>query len=287
MQQGYGLLLGGHSLFQLGDVLLFAVLILLQELDAFQQGAEERLVRQLFQRVVAVAHHQLHPGGVLAQALQPVVGVIAEEEGGVPLQIGAVGGLPDDAVVGEQELGHAAGQLARIEAELLGRHRQLKRSRHGPGQLVGGAVGGGQRILFGKAEACIVIEQRLQQGGRVGAHFPLGVGGGTGLHLLFQRKAPLGQPGNALVRELELLFEVRDSALQGRRGGRSFVGHDWILLIIIYFTSAGKTRKKISVLPHTAGAVLPGSWLPRCAGISDPSSGAAAHRTAAPTPWRG
>lgn len=47
VQQGYGLLLGGHSLFQLGDVLLFAVLILLQELDAFQQGAEEGLVRQL------------------------------------------------------------------------------------------------------------------------------------------------------------------------------------------------------------------------------------------------
>ena len=84
---------------QLLDMLLFAVLAQLELLHALQHGAEQRLVRQGLQREVAVAHHQLHPGGVVGGALQPVVGVIAQEQGTATGKVQAVGGHADDAVV--------------------------------------------------------------------------------------------------------------------------------------------------------------------------------------------
>lgn len=99
LQGGYHLLLGRGILLQLLDMLLFAVLAQLELLHALQHGAEQRLVRQGLQREVAIAHHQLHPGGVVGGALQPVVGVIAQEQGASTGKIQAVGGHADDAVV--------------------------------------------------------------------------------------------------------------------------------------------------------------------------------------------
>ena len=61
----------------------------------------------------------------------------------------------------------------------------------------------------------------------------LGMGRKVGLHFLFQPKAAFCQAGDALVRELELLFEVRDAGLQGSRRGRSFVVHNRILLLLL------------------------------------------------------
>ena len=70
----------------------------------------------------------------------------------------------------------------------------------------------------------------MQQGGRVGAHLPLGMHRKIGLDLFFQGKAALGQAGNALIRKLELLFQLGNAALQGRRSFRSCVVHNRILL---------------------------------------------------------
>ena len=96
---GQHLLLGRGILLQLLDMLLFAVLAQLELLHALQHGAEQRLVRQGLQREVAVAHHQLHPGRVVGGALQPVVGVIAQEQGAAAGKVQAVGGCADDAVI--------------------------------------------------------------------------------------------------------------------------------------------------------------------------------------------
>ena len=99
LQGGHHLLLGRGILLQLLDMLLFAVLAQLELLHALQHGAEQRLVRQGLQWEVAVAHHQLHPGGVVGGALQPVVGVIAQEQGAAAGKVQAVGGCADDAVI--------------------------------------------------------------------------------------------------------------------------------------------------------------------------------------------
>ena len=249
-----GLLLGGGVLLQLLEVLLLPVLVLLEVLHTLQDGPEQRLVGQRFQREIPVGDHQLHPGGVVSQPFQPVVGVVAQKEGGVALQLQAVGRHAEDAVIREEQLRDAAGQLARVKAQGLRGHGQLKGGGDGPRQLIADVVRGSEGVPLREAEARIVIEQRLQEGGGIGVHLALGVGGAVAFHLFFQRQAAGSQTGDALVCAFELLFQVRNAAAQSRF--RSFVHHYRGLLRFI----ARRTTRAASPCIKSNYS-LPSKWL--------------------------
>ena len=75
----------------------------------------------------------------------------------------AVHRAAEDAVIRKDEIGDAAGQLARVEAEIDGGLRQLEGGRHHPVHLVVFVVRGFDGVPLGKAEAGIEVEQRLHQ----------------------------------------------------------------------------------------------------------------------------
>ena len=75
----------------------------------------------------------------------------------------AVHRAAEDAVVRKDEIGDAAGQLARVEAEIDGGLGQLEGGRHHPVHLVVFVVRGFDGVPLGKAEAGIEVEQWLHQ----------------------------------------------------------------------------------------------------------------------------
>ena len=254
MQLGNVLVQGVHSLLllrvgllQLLDVPGLTVPGLLEVLHPLQHRVKKGFVRQRLQREIAVGDHQLHPGRVMGQPLQSEIGVIAQKQDAVARQCQAVGGHAEQPVVRKAQVGDAAGQLTRVKPQSLRGGGQLKGRCHGTGQLVADIVGGGQGVPLGEAEARIKVEQRLQKGGGIGVHLALGVGRQIRLYLFFQVQAACRQPGTPLVREFELLFQVRNAAAQSRF--RSFVVHSRILLSFYY--SAAEPQK-FNVSPHTA-----------------------------------
>ena len=158
-----GLLLVGRGLFQLVQMLLLTDAGLLEILHALQHCGEERVACQRLQREIAVAHAQLHPGGEAVHPFQHEVGVIVQEKDAVAVERYAVHRAAEDAVVRKDEIGDAAGQLARVEAEIDGGLGQLEGGRHHPVHLVVFVVRGFDGVPLGKAEAGIEVEQRLHQ----------------------------------------------------------------------------------------------------------------------------